>query len=67
MLRDGTMEPMNAEKYPNSYLHRSSPTDVARTEHLTFICTEREEDAGPNNNWMSPRAPASECVPSSKV
>src|SRR5690349_341298 len=56
MLEDGTLIALNGEKNPDSYLHRSNPTDVARTEHLTFICSEREEDAGPTNNWMSPAA-----------
>ena len=55
MLADGSMTRLNESAYPNSYLYRSDPTDVARTEELTYICTEREEDAGPNNNWMSPR------------
>ena len=55
MVRDGTMTQINPSAYPNSYLSRSDPSDVARTEHLTFICTERKEDAGPTNNWMSPR------------
>lgn len=54
MVKDGTFIELNAEKYPHSYLHRSDPTDVARTEHLTFICSEKEEDAGPTNHWMSP-------------
>src|SRR6266511_3740333 len=54
MLAEGTLLTLNQEKFPNCYLHRSAPTDVARTEHLTFICSEREEDAGPTNNWMSP-------------
>ncbi|MDI7258544.1 MAG: phosphoenolpyruvate carboxykinase (GTP) [Thermodesulfobacteriota bacterium] len=40
--------------YPNGYLHRSHPTDVARTEHLTFVCHPDPETAGPNNNWMDP-------------
>ena len=54
MLDDGTLTALNQEKYPNCYLHRSDPKDVARTEHLTFVCTREKEDAGPNNNWMVP-------------
>ena len=55
MVRTGILLPLNAKKYPGSYLHRSHPSDVARSENLTFICTEKKEDAGPTNNWMSPR------------
>jgi phosphoenolpyruvate carboxykinase (GTP) len=54
MLGDGTLLRLHPEKAPGSYLHRSHPTDVARTEHLTFIASRRKEDAGPTNNWMSP-------------
>jgi phosphoenolpyruvate carboxykinase (GTP) len=54
MLRDGTLLPLNARTYPDSYLHRSHPSDVARTEQLTFIATREREDAGPTNNWMAP-------------
>jgi phosphoenolpyruvate carboxykinase (GTP) len=54
MLRDGTLLPLNGRTYPNCYLHRSHPQDVARTEQLTFICTSRQDDAGPTNNWMAP-------------
>jgi phosphoenolpyruvate carboxykinase (GTP) len=54
MLASGTLHALNHQEYPNSYLHRSDPSDVARTEHLTFICTERQEDTGPTNNWMLP-------------
>ncbi|HEY7059645.1 MAG TPA: phosphoenolpyruvate carboxykinase domain-containing protein, partial [Vicinamibacterales bacterium] len=50
----GELIALNQEKLPGCYLHRSAPHDVARTEHLTFVCTERQEDAGPNNNWMAP-------------
>ena len=46
---------LNQKAFPNSYLHRSHPTDVARTEHLTYVCHPDKETAGPNNNWMGPR------------
>jgi len=46
---------LNQKTYPNSYLHRSHHTDVARTEHLTFICHKDKESAGPNNNRMDPK------------
>lgn len=46
---------LNHKTWPSSYLHRSHPTDVARTEHLTFVCHPDKESAGPNNNWMDPR------------
>jgi len=54
MLRDGTLISLDQRSYPNCYLHRSHPSDVARTEQLTFICTRAREDAGPTNNWMAP-------------
>jgi phosphoenolpyruvate carboxykinase (GTP) len=54
MLRDGTYLALNPNSYPNCYLHRSNPNDVARTEAVTFICTRKKEDAGPTNNWMAP-------------
>ncbi len=56
MLRGGDTYALNEKTYPNCYLHRSSVNDVARTEHLTFICTPDQEDAGPTNNWMDPGA-----------
>ncbi|HUT28867.1 MAG TPA: phosphoenolpyruvate carboxykinase (GTP) [Sedimentisphaerales bacterium] len=45
---------LNHKTWPNAYLHRSHPTDVARTEQLTFVCHADKETAGPNNNWMAP-------------
>ncbi len=54
MVSRGSFLPLNAERYPHSFLYRSDPSDVARTEHLTFICAEDAIDAGPTNNWMSP-------------
>ncbi len=54
MLALGTLKELNQKEYPGCYLHRSDPSDVARTEHLTFVCTSKQEDAGPNNNWMAP-------------
>ncbi len=54
MLRDGTLIELNQATYPGCFLHRSHPSDVARTEQLTFICTPVKDDAGPTNNWMAP-------------
>ena len=54
MLTTGTLMELNQKEYPGCYLHRSDPSDVARTEHLTFVCTSKQDDAGPNNNWMLP-------------
>lgn len=54
MSRSGALIELDHENYPNCFLHRSDPSDVARVEHLTFICSENEEDAGPNNHWMAP-------------
>jgi phosphoenolpyruvate carboxykinase (GTP) len=54
MLGDGTLLELNQDDYPRCYLHRSDPQDVARVEHLTFVCPTNKEDAGPNNNWMPP-------------
>ena len=54
MTKSGSLIELNQKEYPDCYLHRSDPSDVARVEHLTFICTKKQEDAGPNNHWMSP-------------
>ena len=56
MLKQGDSLQLNEKTYPNCYLHRSSPNDVARTEHLTFICARTKDDVGPTNNWMDPGA-----------
>jgi len=50
----GELIQLNQEKLPGCVYHRTAKNDVARTEHLTYICTRKKEDAGPNNNWMSP-------------
>jgi len=55
MLKDGTLLKLHPERAPGSYLHRSHPSDVARTEHLTFIASRTRDEAGPTNNWMSPQ------------
>jgi phosphoenolpyruvate carboxykinase (GTP) len=56
LLADGDTCTLNEKTYPDCHLHRSSVNDVARTEHLTFICTTDKENAGPTNNWMDPGA-----------
>jgi len=54
MVERGTLQPLDPGVAPGCFLHRSHPSDVARTEHLTFIASRTREDAGPTNNWMSP-------------
>ena len=54
LLREGELKALNPEFFPGCTLARSNPSDVARVEHLTYICTRSQEDAGPNNHWMAP-------------
>jgi phosphoenolpyruvate carboxykinase (GTP) len=54
-VREGVFIPLNQEKRPGCYLHRSNPNDVARTEQCTFICTPSADNAGVTNNWMAPQ------------
>ena len=54
-LATGELYKLNEEKLPDCYLHRTAVNDVARVEHRTFICSRKEKDAGPTNNWMAPK------------
>ncbi|MFN2334146.1 MAG: phosphoenolpyruvate carboxykinase (GTP) [Wenzhouxiangellaceae bacterium] len=54
MLETGELMELNPVTHPECYLHRSDPDDVARVEHLTYVCTVDADEAGPNNNWMAP-------------
>ena len=62
-LASGELIELNQQKMPGCYLHRSATHDVARTEHLTFVCTAAKEDSGPNNNWMPPAEAIAKLTP----
>src|SRR5215204_4644049 len=62
-LASGELIELNQQKMPGCYLHRSASHDVARTEHLTFVCTDAKDDAGPNNNWMPPAEAVAKLTP----
>jgi phosphoenolpyruvate carboxykinase (GTP) len=55
LVRSKEFTVLNAQEFPGCHLYRSAPNDVARVEHLTYICTRSQEDAGPNNHWMDPQ------------
>ncbi len=54
LAADGELIPLDPATHPGCYLYRSDPSDVARVEHVTYVCTREREDAGPNNHWMAP-------------
>lgn len=63
LLDSGEFTRLNEANWPNCYLYRSDPTDVARTEKVTYICSEKESDCGPTNNYMSPAQAQAEILP----
>mgnify|MGYP000288098788 CR=1 FL=1 len=55
LVRSGELKTLDSKTFPGCHLYRSHPSDVARVEHLTFVCTRMKDDAGPNNHWMDPK------------
>ena len=54
-VKQGVLIPLDPKKWPRCYYHHSNPNDVARVEQCTFVCTRRQKEAGPTNNWMDPK------------
>jgi len=63
LVQKGTLIPLSQNSLPGCYLARSAPSDVARVEKQTFICSEHKNDAGPTNNWMAPREMRAKLLP----
>jgi phosphoenolpyruvate carboxykinase (GTP) len=55
LVAAGELTALDSKAFPGCHLYRSHPSDVARVEHLTFVCTRSKDDAGPNNHWMDPK------------
>jgi phosphoenolpyruvate carboxykinase (GTP) len=55
-VKQGVLIPLDPKKWPGCHYHHSNPNDVARVEQCTYICTRRQKEAGPTNNWMEPKA-----------
>ncbi len=54
-VKQGVLIPLDPKKWPRCYYHHSNPNDVARVEQCTYVCTRRQKEAGPTNNWMDPK------------
>ena len=54
-VQQGVLIPLDPKKWPRCYYHHSNPNDVARVEQCTYVCTRRQKEAGPTNNWMDPK------------
>ena len=54
-VKQGVLIPLDSKKWPRCFYHHSNPNDVARVEQCTYVCTRRQKEAGPTNNWMDPK------------